>query len=213
MKTDELIGLLASGARPVQPHALGQRFAAAMLVAFLSAAVVVVLGYGVRQDLLQAVQLPMGWLKFGFAAALMVTAGMAVLRLARPGMPTRRALARNLVPLAVLWAVALWALDAAVPGQRAALVLGTTWRTCPFSIGMLSLPGFAALLWAMRQAAPTRLRLAGAGVGLLSGALAALAYALHCPEVAAPFLAVWYVLGIAIPTALGAATGPRVLRW
>ena len=69
------------------------------------------------------------------------------------------------------------------------------------------------MLWALRGAAPTRLALTGAGAGLLAGALATLAYALHCPEMAAPFMAVWYVAGMAIPTALGAVLGPRVLRW
>jgi len=47
----------------------------------------------------------------------------------------------------------------------------------------------------------------------LAGALATLVYALHCPESAAPFMAVWYVLGIAIPTVAGALLGRRVLRW
>ena len=46
-----------------------------------------------------------------------------------------------------------------------------------------------------------------------AGALGALVYALHCPEMATPFLAVWYVAGMAIPTALGAVLGPRLLRW
>ena len=52
-----------------------------------------------------------------------------------------------------------------------------------------------------------------AGAGLLAGALGALVYALHCPEMATPFLAVWYVVGMAIPTVLGAILGPRLLRW
>jgi hypothetical protein len=38
-------------------------------------------------------------------------------------------------------------------------------------------------------------------------------YAFHCPELAAPFLGVWYVLGMLIPAALGALIGPRVLHW
>jgi hypothetical protein len=38
-------------------------------------------------------------------------------------------------------------------------------------------------------------------------------YALHCPEMAAPFLGIWYVLGMAIPAVLGAAVGSRMLRW
>ena len=46
----------------------------------------------------------------------------------------------------------------------------------------------------------------------LAGALATLVYVLHCPESAAPFLAVWYVLGIALPTLLGAAS-ERCKSW
>jgi len=40
-----------------------------------------------------------------------------------------------------------------------------------------------------------------------------LVYTFHCPELAAPFLGTWYVLGMLIPTALGAIIGPLVLRW
>jgi hypothetical protein len=29
----------------------------------------------------------------------------------------------------------------------------------------------------------------------------------------APFIGFWYVLGMLIPTAIGALIGPRVLRW
>ncbi|HPA91994.1 MAG TPA: NrsF family protein [Quisquiliibacterium sp.] len=36
---------------------------------------------------------------------------------------------------------------------------------------------------------------------------------MHCPEMAAPFLAVWYVGGVLAVAALGALLGPRVLRW
>jgi hypothetical protein len=49
--------------------------------------------------------------------------------------------------------------------------------------------------------------------GALAGAIAAAAYALHCNEMALPFLAIWYVLGIAVPTVLGALLAPRWLRW
>lgn len=213
MKTDDLIGLLATGAAPVPSRALEQRFAVAMLLGFGAAAVVVLLGYGIRPDLAASMQVPMGWAKFGFAASLAALAGAAALRLARPGLPASSALLRTVLPLAALWAMAAWTLAVAAPDARVGLVMGSSWRSCPFSITALSVPGLVALLYAMRQAAPTRLRWAGAAAGLLSGALATLAYALHCPEMAAPFMAVWYVLGIAVPTTLGALLGPRVLRW
>lgn len=65
----------------------------------------------------------------------------------------------------------------------------------------------------LRGLAPTRLRLAGAAAGFAAGSLGALVYSLHCPELAAPFLAIWYLLGMLIPTAIGAWLGPRLLRW
>lgn len=213
MRTDELIGLLAQDAEPVAQHAIEQRFAVAALAGLAGATVLMLALFGLRPDLAQTLAQPMFWGKLLFAAALAL-AGVALLRrLARPGLGLGHSLALLALPPVVLWALAALVLGQAAPAERMALVLGSTWRSCPFNIALLSLPGFAALLWAMRQAAPTRLRLAGACAGLLAGALATLAYALHCPEMQAPFLAVWYVLGIALPTALGALIGPRVLRW
>ena len=78
---------------------------------------------------------------------------------------------------------------------------------------MLSVPVFIAVFWALRGLAPTRLVLTGAVGGLLSGAVATLAYCLHCPEMGVAFWGVWYVLGMLLPTAIGALLGPRLLRW
>jgi len=93
------------------------------------------------------------------------------------------------------------------------LLLGGSARVCPLSIAVISSPLFAALMWTLRGLAPTRLRLTGAVAGAAAGALGALVYTLHCPELAAPFLAVWYVCGILIPMSIGASLGPRLLRW
>ena len=112
-----------------------------------------------------------------------------------------------------IWLLALESLAAAEPGAREALVLGATWRSCPFNIALLSVPVFVGCVWALKQLAPTRLRLAGAAAGLAAGGLAAFVYGLHCPELAAPFIAVFYVLGVLIPVAVGFAFGPRLLRW
>jgi hypothetical protein len=50
-------------------------------------------------------------------------------------------------------------------------------------------------------------------MGFAAGAMGALVYSVHCPELAAPFLGFWYLLGMLIPTAIGMALGPRLLRW
>jgi hypothetical protein len=93
------------------------------------------------------------------------------------------------------------------------MVFGRTWRSCPLLIALLSVPLFVAVVWAMKGLAPTRLRLAGAAAGLLAGAAGALIYCLHCPELAAPFVGTWYLLGMLIPTSVGALLGPWLLRW
>ena len=204
MRTDELIGLLAQDAEPVAQHAIEQRFAVAALAGLAGATVLM---------LAQTLAQPMFWGKLLFAAALAL-AGVALLRrLARPGLGLGHSLALLALPPVVLWALAALVLGQAAPAERMALILGSTWRSCPFNIAALSVPALAALFWALRGAAPTRLAWAGAGAGLLAGALGTLVYALHCPEMAAPFLAVWYLAGMALPTALGALLGPRLLRW
>jgi hypothetical protein len=68
-------------------------------------------------------------------------------------------------------------------------------------------------MWAVRQAAPTDLRRAGAFAGLVAGGVSALAYALHCTDDSIPFIAVWYGGTIALCTLAGAITGPKLLRW
>ena len=105
------------------------------------------------------------------------------------------------------------AVVAANPADRAQLVLGHSWLQCLASIAALSVPAFVLAMNAARSLAPTRLAVTGAIAGLAAGAAAALGYALYCDEMQAPFLAVWYVLGMLAPAAIGALAGPRLLRW
>ena len=70
-----------------------------------------------------------------------------------------------------------------------------------------------AALVALRGLAPTRPAWAGACAGAMAGAAGAAVYALHCTELAAPFLAIWYVAGMALPGFVGALLGPRILKW
>jgi hypothetical protein len=91
--------------------------------------------------------------------------------------------------------------------------MGSCWAIGPWLLLMLSRPFFLVLVWSFKALAPTRWRVAGAAAGLVSGALAAIAYGLHCPESSALFVLTWYSLGIALATGLGALVGPWLLRW
>jgi hypothetical protein len=168
---------------------------------------------GVRPDLWEATRLPMFWVKIGFPAVLAAVALVAVLRLSRPGLKLNRVPAALAAPVVAMWLIAVAALTGAASEAREALIFGDTWTECLVNISVLAAPLLVALAWAMKEAAPTRPALAGGAGGLLAGALAAVVYALHCPEMAAPFIGIWYLLGMLIPAAVGAAIGAKVLRW
>ena len=155
----------------------------------------------------------MFWAKFTFVAVLLAGAVAGVLRASRPGAPMNRLAWVLAAPVAAMWLLAAADLAGAQPDERVALMLGQTWQVCFFRIALLSLPAFAAVLWAMRGLAPTRLRIAGAAAGLCTGTIGALAYTIHCPELSAAFLGTWYVLGMLIPAAAEALIGPWTLRW
>lgn len=213
MKTEELVTLLANGAIAVDPLAAERRYALALSAGTVGALALLLLLLGVRSDLREAVSQPLFWIKIGFVASLFAASLFAALRLSRPGMRLDAVPPALAAPVVVLWIVAgITLLDAEAP-QRSALLLGQTWKSCPWLIALLSAPVFVGTLWAMRGLAPTRPRLAGFAAGLLAGATAALVYCLHCPEVETPFIGLWYVLGMAIPAGVGAALGERLLRW
>ncbi len=213
MKTDDLIAVLSRQAEAVDPRAPVRRLLLASLLGVAAALPLMLWRLGVNPDLATDMQVPMFWIKWGFVAVVAGASAVLVARLARPGVDARRAAQAVVAPLVALWGLAAVVLLAAAPAERMPLVMGSSWSSCPLNIVMLSLPAFVLLLAAMRTLAPTRLRLAGAATGLFAGALGTLAYLLHCPELAAPFLAIWYVLGMAIPAVIGAAIGPRILRW
>lgn len=212
MKTDELITMLAGDAGAVALRVWQRRYALALGVGLIGAALLMVLLLGVRPDIADAIRLPMFWVKLAFPAALAAGALLAVVRLSRPGVAIGRAGAVLAAPVLAIWVLAALALLGA-PEDRAMLIWGETWVACLVNIPMLSVPAFVAVFWVMKTLAPVRPALAGAAAGLLAGALSAIIYAVHCPELAAPFIGLWYLLGMLIPAALGAAIGPRLLRW
>lgn len=213
METDKLIAMLARNAEPVAPGAVRRRYGIVLAGGGFGAVLLMAAFYGVRPDLAQAAGDTMFWVKLGFPLALLAAALVAATRLARPGVRLGWTAEALLVPVGAIWLLAAAALMAAPSGERLPLVLGSTWISCPFNIAFLSVPAFAAAFWTMKGLAPTRPVLAGAFSGLLAGTVGAAAYSLHCPEMAPPFLGTWYVLGMALPAAAGAAAGPRLLRW
>jgi hypothetical protein len=213
MRTTDLIHALAADAPAVSPARVARRFHLKLAAGVALALALMLLLLGVRPDLAEAWQLPMFWMKLLFPASLAVAALVGLRRLSYPGMRLGRAPVAAALPLAVVWVLAALVLLGAPASERSSLIFGETWLECPVSITLLSVPTFVLAFRAARELAPTRLALAGAAAGLFAGAVGAFAYAIRCPETQAPFLATWYVLGMAIPTVAGGLLGRRLLHW
>ena len=212
MNTDHLITLLATHADPVSPST-AKRFFIALGAGLLAAIVLMAVLIGVRGDLDEAFLIPMFWIKLAFPVSLAIAALVASSRLARPGVALGRVRMALIAPIAIMWLLAARELLGASDGERAALIYGDSWRDCLMYVSLLSLPILAGAFWALRGLAPTRPALAGAAAGMLAGAVGAAVYSWHCPEMQAPFLGIWYLLGMLMPAAAGAVIGWRLLRW
>lgn len=211
MKTDELIDLLATNAGPAPRAVAARRLGPAAAIGVLASAAGALALFGPIPAAFYATAAP--WLKFAYAGGL---AAVAAWLTARLGRPVPRVRPPSLGVAAVLLAMAVvgtGALVATPAGARTAALLGHSFLVCPINVFVLSLPALAAILRALRGLAPTQLRAAGLGAGLLAGALGAFGYAFTCTELSPAFVALWYTLGIAVTAGLGAMLGPRVLRW
>lgn len=212
MKTDDLIRALAADREPAGP-APGYALALAGAIGFVLSVLLFMWLVPLRPNLDEAVRSLPFMLKPIEMGILVVVSAIVVVRLARPGAPLGRTLiAAALVPAIMVAAVAIELMQ--VPRAEWLVKLaGQHWYVCVLNMVLLSLPILAALLFGLRFGAPTRPTLAGAGAGLLSGALAASLYIAHCPDDSPLFVAAWFTLAIAIATAIGALAGGRLLRW
>lgn len=211
MKTDDLISLLAQQAGPAQgpaPQEVGGRLAVSLALGGIA-----VLYLGLNPKLSEFAVTEPFTLKMVWLCAVVLFSSILVYRLVHPGRHT------GMAP----WGIGLALLAMAGQGmnqllqapleQRGALWMGVSWQVCAFNIAAISLPVLVALLWTLRDMAPTRPAVSGAASGLLAGALAAMLYSLHCTENSFAFYALWYSGGMFLSALLGAVLGTRFLRW
>jgi hypothetical protein len=213
MRTDDLVGLLSTGITPVKRGSAARRFGVSLPLAAIGATALMAIVFGVRPDLSVIVKTAIFWEKLAFPLCLAIGALLATARLARPGAKVGAGWPIMAIPVVIVWIAAIAVLVTTAPPDRLPAILGQSWRTCPFNILLLAIPGFFAVFWAVKGLAPTRLRLAGAISGLLASSIATVAYCFHCPEMSPAFWSIWYVAGMLLPAALGAVLGPTLLRW
>lgn len=213
MKTDALIDRLSEDAAPVGAAMVWRTLSIGIGLGAIVSFAAMAAWLGIRPDIAQAMATAMYWMKFFYTLLFALFALLALERLARPG--ARATVQAALIALPVLAIASMGAMRMmrAPAGARMPLLMGASSDVCPWRIAILSLPIFLGAFWSLRRLAPTRPVLSGLGAGLMAGALGAFIYAFHCSESAAPFIAFWYTLGIALVGAAGAALGRLLLKW
>lgn len=212
MKTDDLIHAIAEDAAPAGLHPQ-RRLALALAAAVAAAASLFWLLLGPRDTAVASLAEPRFVLKFLVTLGLAAAAIGLVLRLIRPGAaPGLWRSALLLAPGLLLIGIA-GELLALPTGQWRTALVGVNARTCLTYIPLMGLAPLGLILLALRSGAPTRPAVTGAVAGLIAGGISAAFYAAHCPDDSPLFVATWYLLAIAMLTALGALLGRQLLRW
>jgi hypothetical protein len=211
VKTEQLIDLLARGVEPAERPRAARRMAFTLAIGLALALLLLLIGFGVRPDI-GAARLPV-LLKAAFSAAAAAALLPLAVRLMKPGRPLGWRIGAVVVFVGVSAAATVIALMGEAPEDRLSAWLGGGFPWCLVIVPALAAPSAAALLWLMRGFAPTRLTLAGASIGALSGGIGAMAYSMYCPVDSVAFVTTWYVLAIALCAAIGAVVGAKLLRW
>ena len=211
MKTEQLVAsLVADRAGSTRP--LGRSVGWAVLAGALVSLVIFAVEFGPRVDLAAAFATWRFDFKLLLVLAALMAASAACLAMARPVVIARWRW--TVLPILFL-AVALLGVElVAVPaGTWQARLIGSNALDCLMAIPLFALAPLAALLLALRRAAPASPTRAGAAAGGLAAAVAATIYAFHCFDDSPLFVLTWYPLA-AIPVIVaGAVAGHRLLRW
>ncbi len=213
MKTDDLVRIISTNVEAVSYREPQRMILISAGLGAVTALVAMLLFLGVRTDLseLRAWQFIM--VKSAFTGAIIGISLANLTRIARPGGERRVSIALGLLPFVGALIVAIASLSITPLSEWKAMIIGQYWLLCLLCIPLNAIVPFAAIIWAMRQLAPTNLMLAGAMAGRTAGSISAFAYSLHCTDDSFPFIALWYSLTIALCAVLGGLVGQRLLRW
>jgi hypothetical protein len=211
VKTQDLINALARGVEPAEPPRWRRNLAITLLAGLAVAVLLVTIGLGVRPDIGTA-RMPI-MMKAMFAALAAAVILPIAVQLMKPGRPLGWRIGAVVLFAAVCAIATIVALMGEMPERRFEVWMGGAIPWCVVLIPILAAPAAALLTWFMRAFAPTRITLAGAAIGAVSGGVGAMAYAMYCPTDSVAFVTTWYTLAIAVCAALGALVGSKFLRW
>jgi hypothetical protein len=211
VKTEDLISVLAADGR--QTSHLGRSLLIALVAGALIAGLAFFATLGFRHDIDSAMHTTRFLFKFLVTLSLAAAAIAVVWRIGRPGVPLALQSWALVVPVVLLLAAVAIEMMVMPEADWSARMIGRNWMHCLMAIPAFSIPTLAALLYVLRESAPSNPALAGAVAGLVSAGVAATYYASNCTDDSPMFVATWYTLAVLIVTLAGAALGRRLLQW
>ena len=196
-----------------RPNALARLLMMGLLIGAMGSLLIFFIGYGVRDDLATAMYSWPFWMKCSYAISMGLIAYLLCERMARPGNQLGWLSLLPLLPLTMLAVMSVRTQLALPETARMGTWLGHSSLYCPWNIGLLSLPIFAALCRSLRQCRTHSFSDGRLYRWLASGRIAALLYGFFCKESSVSFVSTWYTLGMLLPAAAGAVFGNTLLRW
>jgi hypothetical protein len=213
VNTDDLVRMISTNAEAVAYREPQRMILISAGLGAVTALVAMILFLGVRTDLSELGPWIFVVVKSVFTGAIIGISLANLTRIARPGGEERVSFALGLVPFGGALLLATASLVMTPLSNWKALIIGEYWLLCLLCIPLNAIVPFAAIIWAMRQLAPTNLMLAGAMAGRTAGGISAFVYSLHCTDDSFPFIALWYSLTIGLCAVLGGLVGRWLLRW
>lgn len=213
LSTEQLIKLLVADLEPVDSRRISRALVIAMVAGAAAAFGAMFLFLGPHPETFDGENSRFLTTKLIFASGVVAMAAVFLPQIARPGAEGRDFLVFVSLPFLAIAALASETLGSAHWSMWGNIIVGNTWLACLFTIPLLAIVPFLALVWALRIGAPTALMRAGAAAGLVAGGLSAMACSLPCLDDSFPSIAVWYGLPIGICAILGAKLAPNLLRW
>jgi len=213
MNTDRLIDMLSTNLEPVKDGQLWKALSWAIIIGLMAAFGVMLVCFGIRNDLAAGNHSGALVLKTVFALSVVGTGAAFLTKSIIPGQQAGHRLALIFLPFFAASAATLAMVVRQPALASGGMIEGAAAALCLFCIPFLAIIPFALLIWAMRRGAPTDLRRSGAVAGLVAGAIGAAVYSFSCPSDSWVFVFLGYSGAVALCSIIGAQLGPRLLRW
>jgi len=213
VKTEDLIKMLSTNVAPSRGRELGGALLIGLGIGAAIALCFQCAMFGTGLDGFGANHLSLQTGVIALTLGLVVAGSRLLFVSARPGTRASGSLILIGVVFLVILLTGVFGLMREPHANWSAMLSGQPLADCLVCVPVIAVPTLVALFWALRKGAPVYPALSGAAAGIVAGALAVAAFALHQPAVSLLATAALYGGPVVLCALIGAVLGWRLLRW